>query len=437
MNINAKDASSWPATRFLMVGGVALALLVVGLGGWSALASISGAVVAAGRLQVEANRQVVQHPDGGVVDAIMVRDGDTVTPGQVLLRLDGDLLQTELSIIENQLFDARARIARLAAERDGASAVTFDAALLADAAGDDDLQSLLDVQARLFAARAETIGKQSEQLRTRQQQFGKEIAGLQAQQASTSRQLELIERELEGQRKLFEKGHSRVMRLYELERMQADLVGRVAAYASQIAETEGRIAEVEIETLRLRAAQREDAIAGLRDLRSEELDLAERQRATREKLARLEVTSPRAGIVLDMAVHAMRAVVRPAEPILYVVPSDSALVVEAEVAPAQIDDVFPSQPANLRFSAFNARTTPEVDGKVLQVSADALVDQATGAPYYLVQIAVDAAALEELGSDKLVPGMPVDVFLRTGERTPLSYLAKPFTDYFAKAMRES
>ena len=436
MKTDATNLQPWRGGKHLTIGALALLFLVGGLGGWSAFASIAGAVIAGGSLQVAAKQQVVQHPDGGVVDRILVRDGDRVEAGQVLLRFDGALLRAELSIIENQLYGARVRIARLEAERDGRASVAFEEALLAEAAANAERRGLLEVQTRLFKARIETRDRQLAQLATRQQQSEKAIAGLEAQKAATKRQLVLIERELKDQRQLFEKGHARAVRVYELERQQAGLRGQIGELGSEIAETQGRIAEIEIEMLRLDAERREEAIAELRELGAEELDLAERQRVTTERLSRLEVRAPRAGVVLDMAVHALRAVVRPADPILYIVPSDSALLVEARVMPANVDDVYPGQPATLRFSAFNARTTPELEGVVQHVSADALEDESAGTSYYLVKLKISEAQLGKLEERVLVPGMPVDVFLRTGDRSPLSYLAKPFTDYFTKAMRE-
>ena len=436
MKTEATNLQPWRGGKHLTIGALALVFLVGGLGGWSAFASIAGAVIAGGSLQVAAKQQVVQHPDGGVVDRILVRDGDRVEAGQVLLRFDGALLRAELSIIENQLYGARVRIARLEAERDGRASVAFEEALLAEAAANAERRGLLEVQTRLFKARIETRDRQLAQLATRQQQSEKAIAGLEAQKAATKRQLVLIERELKDQRQLFEKGHARAVRVYELERQQAGLQGQIGELGSEIAETQGRIAEIEIEMLRLDAERREEAIAELRELGAEELDLAERQRVTTERLSRLEVRAPRAGVVLDMAVHALRAVVRPADPILYIVPSDSALLVEARVMPANVDDVYPGQPATLRFSAFNARTTPELEGVVQHVSADALEDESAGTSYYLVKLKISEAQLGKLEERVLVPGMPVDVFLRTGDRSPLSYLAKPFTDYFTKAMRE-
>ncbi len=436
MGKNTKDLKRWGGAKHLTIGMFALVLLVCGLGGWSAFASIAGAVIASGRLEVEANRQVVQHPDGGVVQEILVRDGDVVESGQVLLRFDGSMLQAEQSIIKNQLFGAQARIARLEAERDGKDTIDFGDRLLSEARANDERNQLLTVQTRLFDARAETLERELDQLDARQRQFEKEIAGLEAQKSSTVKQLGLIERELKDQRKLFEKGYARAVKVYELERQQAGLQGQIGEYESEVAETHGRIAEIEIEMLRLGSARREEAISELRALRAEELDLTERHRVTSERLSRLEVRAPRDGVVLDMSVHALRAVVRPAEPIVYVVPSDSTLLVEARVAPPDVDAIYPGQLASLRFSAFNSRTTPELEGQVQHVSADALSDEGSGTSYYLVKLGIGETELAKLDERVLVPGMPVDVFLRTDDRSPFSYIAKPFTDYFARAMRE-
>lgn len=427
----------WRGTKHLLIGGIALVILLGGLVGWSTLASISGAVIAAGQLQVEANRQVVQHPDGGVVQEILVDDGDTVEAGQILVRFDGSLLRTQFSILDNQLYGTRARIARLIAERDGRAEIAFDETLLADADKNPERLDLLNAQVSLFTARKETLSRELAQLRTRQDQFKREISGLEAQKKSTKQQLALIGKELTGQRQLFDKGHARAVRVYQLERQKAELAGQLGERESDIAQSQGRIAEIEIEMLRLAATRREDAITQLRTLRAEESDMIERHRATSTMLSRLEVRAPRSGTVLDRSVHAIRSVVRPADPILYIVPSDSTLVVEARVSPANVDNLYPRQTAKLRFSSFNARTTPELEGVVQTISADALVDDASGDSYFLVTLKVAAPQLEKLEERILVPGMPVDVFLRTGDRTPLSYLAKPFTDYFTKAMRES
>lgn len=428
--------AKFSARRHLGYGVAALLLLVIGFGGWATQASIAGAVVSFGNLQVEAQKQVVQHPDGGVVKEILVKDGDTVKAGDLLLNLDASLLEAEKNILGNQIVDAALRMARLTAERDDLEQIDFTTLELENLIQATLLEDSKDVQNRLFSVRLETEKSKIEQLRLRQDQFQKGIEGVHAQKKALRKQLSLIKKELADQKKMYEKGLARVTRVYELERVQSELQGRIGEFDSQMAETKGRISEIEIEILKSKSMRREQAISGLRELKAQSQDLQERYYATVERLNRLEVRSPRDGIVLEMKTNTLNSVVRPAEPILYVVPSDSALLVEARIEPASIDDVFPGQSAGLRFTSFNARTTPEINGYVDQISADVIEDKATGGSYYLLKVKIEEDQLALLDEQILTPGMPVDVFLKTGEHSPVTYLAKPFTDYFSRAFRE-
>jgi HlyD family secretion protein len=421
----------------LVLGFLTLLLLVGGFGAWSVLTTITGAVVAPGQLEVEQNRQIVQHPDGGVVEAILVTEGETVAAGQTLLRLDGTQLRTELVIVEGQLFELLARRGRLEAERDDAPDVTFPAELVTLAETRDDAAGLMEGQRRLFEARRDTLARQSEQLAKRAAQTASQIEGIDAQSAALGAQLDLIEEERISVQELFDKGLAQQSRLLSLQREEARLMGEVGELTATRAASEGRITEIELEVLRLAAARREEANTQLRDIGFRELELVERRAALVERIARLAITAPVSGIVLGLAVTTPRAVLRPAEPVLYLVPQDRPLVIMAQVSPVHIDQVRPGQPARLHFSAFNARTTPELNGTVVVVSADALTDERTGGTYYRAEILPDEGEIAKLDGLTLVPGMPVEAFIRTGERTPLAYLVKPFTDYFARAFRES
>lgn len=433
---NIDKEKLWGSQRYLRFGYITLGILVFGIGGWMTFASIAGAVVSFGSLQVEAQQQVVQHPDGGVVKQILVRDGDIVEEGDIILKLDPALLEVEKNIIGNQILDAELRVARLIAERDDLPEILeidFDA--LNIPVSDTFLRNI-EVQKKLFAARKSTEKSKLSQLKLRQVQIEKDIEGTTAQKEATKTQLTIIEKELQEQKDLFEKGYARITKVYELERSQSELNGRIGELDSQIAEALGRISEIEIEMLRLKSTRQEEAVAGLREIQPQIQDLRERYIATTRKLDRLEVKAPRTGTVIEMTFNTVNSVIRPAEPILKIVPSDSRLQVEARIAPAKIDDVFPGQPANLRFTAFNARTTPEIEGSVAQVSADAIEDKATGTSYYLLKVDIEDDQLALLDEKILVPGMPVDLFLKTGEHSPMTYLMKPFTDYFSKSLRE-
>lgn len=429
-------ASRWGAWRHVLLGSIALVVLVGGVGVWSAFASIAGAVVAMGQLKVESNRQVVQHLDGGVVKEILVKEGDVVKAGEVLLRLDDKLMAGELAIAEGQLYEIMARRGRLVAERDGLAAPVFNDELQEAAKRNPEIASLLEGQTRLYAARATSMKGQKEQLRERQSQIREEIAGADAQSVALQSQLELVSKELTDLRGLLAKGLAQASRVLALERENARLLGQAGEIKANIARLKGQISEIEIQLLGLDSTQREEAITELRDFEYRENELREQRNSLIETLDRLEVRAPRPGRVLGMTIYALRSVVRPAEPILYIVPSDEELVVEARIETINIDQIYPGQNARLRFSAFSARTTPEVPGKVVKVSPDTFTDEATGMSYYSAELKFDLDSLASFNDLELIAGMPVETYIQTGDRSPFSYFTKPLTDYFNKALRD-
>ena len=432
----ADPGRRWSAGRPLRLGVAALLVLVVGFGGWAAFASIAGAVVAPGRLKVEGERQIVQHLDGGIVAEILVDEGEEVEAGEVLMRLDATRARAELAIVESQLFEVMARIGRLEAEQTGGDAPIFDDELIEAAAERPQVARLVEGQRSLHVARIETVARETEQLRERQTQIREEIRGSEAQRESLDRQLAFIEQELVDQRSLLERGLTQASRVLSLEREKARLEGQIGSLTAQAAQLRGRITEIDIQLTGREATRREEAITQLRDLRTSEAELKERRLSLTDTIERLDIRAPRSGIVLGLTVFTVGAVVRPAEPVMYVVPTEEALVVEARIEPIHIDQVFPGQPARLRFAAFNQRTTPEVGSTVLRVAPDALTDESTGVSYYPAELAISEDALNELGGLTLVAGMPVDAFIQTGERSPMSYLMRPLTDFFQRAWRE-
>ena len=432
-----QDTPNWSARGPILTGLFALLLLVGGFGTWSVMTNISGAIIASGRVKVEQNRQVVQHPDGGVVDEIVVKEGDIVAAGDVLIRLDASQLRTELAIVEGQLFELVARRGRLVAEQDDAEAITFDAELIEIAKTRPEVQELLDGQERLFTARLVTAGQAVEQLNKRSTQIVDQVRGIKAQQAALTRQLELITMELNDQQILLDKGLAQASRVLALQRGAAALEGQVGELASSLAQAEGRITEIELEKLQLQTGKREEAITRLRDLQFRELELVERRLALMAQLERLEIRAPVGGIVYGMTVFASRAVVQPADTLLYIVPQDRPLVIDARVEPIHRDEVFVGQQVTMKFSAFDQRTTPSLIGQVIQVSADTFEDEATRANYYGVEIILGEGQAELLGDKRIVPGMPVESYIRTADRSPLAYLIKPLADYFNRAFRET
>lgn len=421
----------------ILLGLVALALLLGGFGLWSATSRIAGAVVAGGQVEVEQNRQVVQHPDGGVVDDILVKDGDLVAAGTPLLRLDGTLLKSELAIVEGQFFEILARRGRLEAERDDAPAVTFPEELVRFAKGRPTIAALMTGQERLFAARTETQANEIDQLRRRGAQIASQIAGIAAQRAATDSQLVLIGKELADLTGLLAKGLTQAGRVLALEREKARLEGVAGELDATRAEAEGKITEIDIEILKRGSTRREEANTQLRDLGYRELELAERRRTLSEQIDRLEIRAPVSGVVHALQVTTPRSVIRAADPVLYLIPQDRPLIIAARVSPVHVDEVRVGQEVTLRFAALDSRTTPELFGQVARISADALTDEASRSAYYRAEVTLEPGELAKLAGHAIIPGMPVEVFIRTGERTPLAYLVKPLAEYFNRAFRES
>ncbi len=434
---NTPPVPAWSARGPILLGAGALAVLLGGFGVWSVTTTISGAIVANGQIQVEQNRQVVQHPDGGVVATIDVTEGQAVKAGDLLLSLDGSMVKSELSIVEGQLFELLARRARLEAERDDADAPVIPPDLAAMAQDRPAVAELVEGQIKLFAARRDTLARSTEQLAKRSDQTREQVRGIEAQITAMDTQLDLIRLELSDQQELLQKGLTQSARVRELQRQEADMQGTAGELAASKAEAEQRATEIDLESLRLAAQRREDASTQLRDIGSSELELVERRRALTEQIARLDVRAPVSGIVLGLAVTTPRAVVRPADPLLYIIPQDRPLVIEAQIPPIHIDEVRVGQQVRLVFPAFSSRTTPELFGRVSVLSADAFSDQKTGASFYRAEIVLEAEDAVKLADKELLPGMPVEAFIKTSDRTPLAYLLKPFMDYFDKAFRET
>ena len=432
-----KTNQNYSAKLPLAVGFFALALLTGGVGWWSVHTRISGAVIASGLVVVESNRQIIQHAEGGIIGEIAASDGDHVEAGDLLLRLDDALLRSEHSILETQLTELRSRRARLEAERDGQSRVSFAEDLSKRAQTDDGVAAQITGQRTLFEARRSTLAEKLHQIDKRIAQKTNQIDGTRAQLNALRIQQDLIARDLTDQESLLEKGLVQAQRVTSLQREAAGTAGDIGRLTSEIAQFHGEIASLEIEKLTLKTARREEAITVLRDLHFRELELTEQKSGVVERLSRMEVRAPVSGIIYGSTVFALRAVIRPAEPLMYVVPQDQPLLVSTRTSANSIDQVHVGQTASLRFTAFNQRLTPEVAGSVVRVSADVIEDDASGQNYYRVDIMPDPAQLVKLEGHTLLPGMPVEAYLKTKERTPLSYLMKPLTDYFRRALRES
>ena len=427
--------NKWSARRPLILGLVALLVLVGGFGTWAVMAQITGAVITTGQIEVDRNRQVVQHPDGGVVDEIIADEGDTVVAGDLLIRLDPSVLTSELAVVEGQLFEILARRGRLEAERDGSEWIVFPDALMQ---GDGAAKELMEGQSRLFAARKDSTARATEQLTQQRAQIASQLDGIAAQQDAIEAQRALILEELEDQQSLLDRGLAQASRVLALQRDEANLLGRIGELTASAAQAGERMTEIDIQILGLSTTQREDAITQLRDLQFNELELSERRRTLRQQLDRLDIRAPVSGIVYGLQVFAPKSVIRPAEPVMFLVPQDRPLVIATQVQPTDIDQIFVGQDVTLRFSAFDQRRTPELNGSVTLVSADAFQDEGSRLSYYRAEVQLNEGEIDRLPEEMtLIPGMPVEAFVRTEDRSPLDYLIKPLTDYFSKAFRES
>ena len=423
--------------RLLMtVAYAALFLLIVAVAGLAAGISLSGAVISSGHLVVASYPKTVQHLKGGTVADIEVKNGDRVTAGEVLIRLDDTQTRASLAIVAKRLDEMTVRAARLTAELTGQPSVTYPDAITARSDAEPAVAQLIAAEDNLFAARKSSLSRKKDQLKQRIDQLRQEIEGLSAQQTGKEQEIALIRKELTGVRDLVSKEYLSVTRLNALEREEARLTGERGGLISSVAQSRGRIAETELQILQLDDDQRSEAATTLREVQAEIAEYTERRIAAEADLKNIDIRAPQDGLVHQLAVHAAGAVVTPGEPILTIVPVSDDLVAEVRITPQDIDQLQPGQSASLRFSAFNQATTPTIEGHVSQIAADLTVDQRSGLSYYVARITFDAEQLARLGSVTLVPGMPVEAFVKTGDRTILSYLMKPMADQFNRAFRE-
>jgi HlyD family secretion protein len=412
-------------------------LLVVGLlaGGWAVLVPLAGAVVVPGSLVVESNVKAIQHPTGGVVAEIPVHNGQRVAPGDMLLRLDATQAQASLQMVTKQLDEVRSRIARLLAERDGLAQLEVPAELKVRS-GEATVKTLLASEQSLFKARANARRSQMDLLQSRVSQLNEEIAGLDSQVESKSKQLELIAGELSGVQELYDKRLVPLTRLTTLQRERARIEGERGQLVSAIAETKSKIGEAQLQIVRLDQDFRTDVVKELGETQGKEAELVERGVAARDLLDRIEIRSPTSGLIHQLSTHTIGGVIRAGDTIMEVVPDLETLQIEARLQPNDIDQVRMGQRAFVRFSAFNQRVTPQLSGTVSYVSADTSRDQQSNAPYFTVRVTLPDEERRRLAGLQLVSGMPAEVFMQTGSRTMMSYLLKPITDQLQRAFVE-
>jgi HlyD family secretion protein len=421
--------------KHLTAGLVVVLVLAGGFGTWASTMQISGALIAPGQVVVDSNVKKVQHPTGGVVGEVRVRDGDIVKAGDIVVRLDETVVRASLAIVVKTLNGLWARAARLEAEQRGADKINFPS-MLTDRANDPDVRDLIASETKLFEVRVYGRAGQKLQLRERVAQLNEEIVGLTAQEQAKEKEIALVEKELVGVRQLYEQRLIQISRLTVLERDAARLNGERGQYISARAQSKGKITETELQIIQVDKDMVSEVSKDLRETNDKIGEFVERKVTAEDQLRRIDIRAPQDGVVLQSTVHTVGGVITAGDAIMMIVPKADDLSVEAKVNPQDIDKLAIGQKTVLRFSAFNQRTTPELNGKVSRVSADVTTDQRSGQTYYTIRVSMAPEEVARLGEVKLVPGMPVEAFVQTGDRTMFSYLLKPFSDQLMRTFRE-
>jgi len=419
----------------LIIGLAIVVVLAGGLGGWASTAEISGALIAPGQIVVESNVKKVQHPTGGVVGEVLARDGDLVKAGDVVVRLDDTVTKASLAIVTKNLDGLWARAARLQAEQQGVDKVVFPPQLL-ERADDPDVKNIIASETKLFEVRVNGRSGQKAQLHERITQLNEEIAGLIAQEKAKDQEIALVEKELVGVRDLYDKHLVQMTRLTTLERDAARLNGERAQFIASRAQAKGKITETELQIIQVDKDMVSDVSKDLRETNDKIGEFVERKVTAEDQLKRTDIRAPQDGMVLQSTVHTVGGVITAGDAIMMIVPQSDDLQVEAKVNPQDIDKLQIGQKTLLRLSAFNQRTTPELNGVVTRVSPDVTTDQRTGQSYYTIRVSMPPQEVARLGDVRLIPGMPVEAFVQTGDRTMLSYLIKPLSDQLMRAFRE-
>ena len=437
MTVQPQSAEEWHRTEpWVRLGMRTCGALFIALIVFGAVISINGAVVATGTVTVENNYKTVQHLDGGVVAKIHVRNGAMVKAGDKLLTLDGTADRANMSIIRSRINEQLIQLARLEAERDGKTSFDIPGPVTPFMA-EPRIVTIVATQRALFAARRQSRNGEHSVLNQRIEQLSAQLLGLKSQQESKSRELSLLREDLQAVRGLFKKGFANRQRLSTLERDAARLEGEVGRLSGDTANVNGALSEARLKRAQSDKEFTEKVVDELRQLEASLRELEENRVKIADKLSRCTVRAPADGLVHAMQVHTEGGVVEPAKPLLQIIPNGERLVIEARVPPEQIDKVHQGSIAGIRFPAFNARSTPRLDGKVTTISAAQLTNE-KGAPYFTALIEISSAELAKIGAGhRLLPGMPAEVYIQTGSRSMLSYIVKPLIDSMFPAFRES
>lgn len=411
-----------------MFAATALAvLLTAGIGGWAAQAKLAGAVISQGELVVTGETKQVQHVDGGTIVDIPVKVGSFVKKGDVVLRLDDTQVGIELGIVQSQIGQMKAMMVRLVAERDGKDTLSFD--------GLDLTQDVIREERKLFDENRHMRANQKQQIEMQISQLRNQIDGLREQEKANLSENELLAEELAMQEGLVEKGLAKASELRGLRRQMVRIDGTIGDLLARVAEAEGQISELNVRLMSVDQTSRTELQKEIVSVEAKLTELEQRALQLTHRLERTVVKAPESGTIYDLQAHTIGGVVAPGQVIMAIVPEDSELNVHVKVAPTDIDRITVGQTARMRFTAFNRQTTPEIVGSVDVIPAATVIDKATNLPFYKTSVEFSPGDLGELAA-KLTPGMPVEVYIETEERTVISFLAKPFTDQLMRAFRE-
>lgn len=422
--------------RYLLIGFLTIIGFFVGFGGWAATTNLAGAILASGNVVVASNVKKVQHPTGGIVGQIFVRNGDHVKAGDLLLRLDETITRANLQIINGQIDQLEGQRARLIAERDDRDKVEFPASLTGRQALDPAVALIVNGEQSLFERRIATRASQKQQLQKRIDAVREQIAGTEAQVVAKSTEVELLGKQLDSLSGLESKQLVTTSKMMELRRDAARLEGERGQLKSSIGESKGKIAEIEVQKLGIDVEAKSEVVKDLRDAESKLAELSERRVAAVDQLKRIDMRSPVDGIVHQMSVFTVGGVVSNSEPVMLIVPESDKLVIEARLSPNDIDQVHKASLATVRFPAFSQRTTPTIEGIVTTIAADLTKDTQNNTAYFVARVEIPDDQIAKLGGLKLSPGMPAELQIKTVDRTALSYLIKPFEDQYARAFKE-
>jgi HlyD family secretion protein len=428
------NSSGASIRRHTIALAVIAGFLVCSIGIMGAATDMSGAIISQGSLVVESDVKKVQHPSGGVAKQLLVREGDHVGKDDLLIRMDETVAQANLNAVTKNLWELEARRARLQSERDAEPEISFPDSLTQSQ--DPAAQSIVAGEQRFFQLRRDAAGGQKKQLHEQIEQLKEQIGGMNDQLTAKKQESELVDKELVGVQQLWDQRLVQMSRLSALQRDAARLLGERGQLTASIAQAKGRISETELKILQIDQDFRSNVAKELADVRAKYAEAFEKQVTARDQAQKLEIRAPQAGVVHDLTIHTQGGVIAPGETIMIIVPDQDSLIVETHVAPQDIDQVKFGQPATLRFVNFNQRSTPEINGEVARIGADVSRDDKTGPTYFVVRITIPPAEMRKLGKARLLPGMPVEVFIPTSERTLLSYLMKPLADQMHRAFRE-